>query len=275
MSRFDSARRSALFSDLVGALLGRPVDLLPFEEVRERLRLKHLVDRGIREVPLDAIVGSVDRETEFNREFLPRDESLRERWEDVEDLAAGSVGYRPVELYRVGDAHFVVDGHHRVSVARANDVPAIEARVKEWETPVPVGANESIEEIALKSGLADFLVATGLEPGHPDEFRTTVPNGYERLLEHVSAHRYYRGIDLGREVGWDEAVASWHDTVYRPMIGIIRASGVLGAFPEATETDLYLFTMAHLHELRQRYAGREVSPDEALRELKKGTGTFS
>lgn len=274
MSRFDSARRSALFSDLVGALLGRPVDLLPFEEVRERLRLKHLVDRGIREVPLDAIVGSVDRETEFNREFLPRDESLRERWEDVEDLAAGNEGYRPVELYKVGDAYFVVDGHHRVSVARANDVPAIEARVKEWETPVPVGADESIEEIALKSGLADFLSATGLEPGHPGEFRTTAPNGYERLLEHVSVHRYYRGIDLGREVGWDEAVSSWRDSVYRPMVGIIRSSGVLEAFPGATETDLYLFTMGHLHELRQRYAGREVSPDEAVRDLKKGTGTF-
>lgn len=271
MSRFDSARRSALFSDLIGSLLGRPVDLLPFEEVRERLRLKNLVDRGVREVPLREIVGTVDRESDFNREFLPRDESLRERWQDVEDLALGSVGYRPVELYKVGDAHFVVDGHHRVSVARANSVPAIEARVKEWTTPVPVGIDESLEAIALKSGLADFLSATGLAPGRPDEFRTTVPNGYERLLEHLSVHRYYLGSERRREVPWEAAVASWRDTVYLPMIRIIRESGVMDAFPEATETDLYLFTMAHLHDLRQRYSDLEITPEVAVRDfLAKG-----
>lgn len=274
MSRFDSARRAALFSDLIGSLLGRPVDLLPFEEVRERLRLKHLVDRGLREVPLDEIVGTVDRETEFNREFLPRDESLRERWEDIEDLALGSEGYRPVELYKVGEAHFVVDGHHRVSVARANAVPAIEARVKEWTTPVPVGVDESLEAIALKSGLADFLSATGLVPGHPGEFRTTVPNGYERLSEHVSVHRYYLGIERKREVPWEAAVASWHDTVYLPMIRIIRVSGVMEAFPDATETDLYLFTMGHLHDLRQRYSDREITPEAAVRNfLEKEDGS--
>ncbi len=265
MSGFDAARRAALMKDLLGHLLGRPVDLLPFERVRERLRLRRLVDRGLREVPLHAVVGSLGREREFNREFLPREESLRERWEDAAERARGPAGYRAVELYQVGGTYFVVDGHHRISVARAAGQPTIEARVKEFLTPVPLSPDASTEDVLLKGSLADFLEATGLVPENPGEFETTEPGGHERLLEHISVHRWYRGIETGRPVPWSEAVASWRDSVYRPMTDIVRQSGVLEEFPGRTATDLYLFTMAHLHDLRQRYAPRPVSMEAGVR----------
>lgn len=239
--------------DLLSHLLKRPADLLPFDQVRERLHLRHVVDRGIQDVPLERIAGTVQREREFNRAFLPREEALRDRWEDLEELAEGSRGFPPVELYRVGDVDFVVDGHHRVSVARAQGAPTIEARVKEFVTEVPLSAGASLEDVILKEGLAHFLEATGLVPSSSDEFRVTAPNGYERLLDHISVHRYYRGIELARSVPWDEAVESWYETVYRPMIETIARSRILQHFPGHTETDLYLFTMDHLHHLRQRY----------------------
>jgi hypothetical protein len=116
---FDAARRTALMQDLLAAARGRPADLLPFADVKEKLRLTSLVDRGVQEVPLSRIVGTLGRAKEFNRAFLPRDEALRERWDDVRDLAEGPHGFPPVELYRVGNVDFVVDGHHRVSVARS------------------------------------------------------------------------------------------------------------------------------------------------------------
>lgn len=253
MNGFDSARRAAVMQDLLSHLLKRPADLLPFDEVRDRLHLRHVVDRGVQEVPLERIVGTVAREREFNRAFLPRDEKLRQRWEDLEELAEGARGFPPVELYRVGDVDFVVDGHHRVSVARAQGQPTIEARVKEFSTDVPLSADASIEDVLLKEGLAGFLEATGLVPSTADEFRVTEPNGYERLLDHISVHRYYRGIELKRPVSREEAVRSWYETVYRPMIETIRKSRILEEFPGRTETDLYLFTMVHLHHLRQRY----------------------
>jgi hypothetical protein len=239
--------------DLLSFLLRRPADLLPFDEVRERLRLRGIVDRGVQEVPLDAIAGTVQREREFNRAFLPREEKLRDRWEGLEDLARDGRGFPPIELYRVGGVDFVVDGHHRVSVARAKGLRTIEARVKEFLTDVPLSPDASLEEVILKEGLAGFLEATRLSPSAAGEFRVTEANGYERLLDHISVHRYYRGIELQRPVPWEEAVASWHDTVYRPMVERIRASRVLDEFPGRTETDLYLFTMDHLHRLRQRY----------------------
>jgi hypothetical protein len=236
--------------------------------VRAGLRLRHIVDRGTQDVPLDLIVGTFGREREFNREFLPRDESLRGRWEEVEDLAEGPTGFPTVELYKVGEAYFVVDGHHRVSVARSLRVPTIEARVKEFLSPVPISPDESIEEILLQRGLADFLEATGLTSKTPGEFRVTEPHGYERLLEHITVHRYFRGLETGRDVPWAEAVSSWQDTVYRPMVAAIQRSGIMEEFPSRTETDLYLFAMDHLHHLRERYAPKPIGPAVAIRHFK-------
>ena len=253
MNGFDAARRAAVIQDLLSHLFKRPADLLPFDEVRERLRLRHVVDRGVQDVPLKRIACTVQREREFTRAFLPRDEKLRERWEDLEELAEGARGFPPVELYRVGDVDFVVDGHHRVSVARAQGAPTIEARVKEFLTDVPLPPGASIKDVILKEGLADFLEAAGLVPSSPDEFRVTEPGGYERLLDHISVHRHYLGIERAAPVSWEDAARSWYETVYRPMIETIRGSRILEEFPGRTETDLYLFTMDHLHHLRQRY----------------------
>lgn len=267
MTSFDEARRAALMGDLLRHLLGRPVELLPFEQVRERLRLRSIVDRGTQEVRLDRIVGTLGRPGEFNRAFLPRLEALRERWDGAKELAEGPAGFPPVELYAVGEAYFVVDGHHRVSVARSLGAETIEAHVSEFVTPVPLGADEAVEDVLLKSGLADFLEVTGLAPGGAGELGVTVANGYQRLLEHINMHRFFLGVSSGRaEVAWPEAVASWRDTVCRPMIAIIRSSGILESFPGRTETDLYLFTMDHLHYLRQEYGESSVAPAQAVEE---------
>jgi hypothetical protein len=134
-SDFNAARRAALMTDLLAFLTGRPTDLLPFETVRRGLELRHLVDRGIHEVPLDRIVGTLGRPGELNRAFLPRDEALKDRWDRLMNLAEGPHGFPPMELYKVGQACFVVDGHHCVSVARALGAPSIEAHVTELLTP--------------------------------------------------------------------------------------------------------------------------------------------
>jgi hypothetical protein len=271
MTRFDAARRSALMEDLLSILLGRPSELLPFDEVKEELHLRRFVDRGVVEVPLDSIVGTVGREHDFNRAFLPRKEALRDRWRRVSALAEGPEGFPPIEVYKIGDAYFVADGHHRVSVARSMGLSRIEAHVMEFLASVPLSPEESIEDVILKGGLADFLEATGLSPVDPDDFRTTTVIGHERLLEHVKTHRYYLGVEWKRPFTWEEAVASWRDRVYRPMVAAIRKSGVLVEFPGRTETDLYLFTMDHLHHLRERY-GRGVGPEQALTDVRAGAG---
>lgn len=265
MSRFDRARRLAnlrRFLTRLGAL--EPARLLPFEEVRDSLKLRHLVDRGVHEVPLDKIVGSLGRASEFDRAFLPRRESSRDRWERIARLTDGPVGFPPVELYQVGDAFFVIDGHHRISVLQSLGAPAVEAHVKEFLTPVPLAPEDSIEAVILRRGQADFLEVTGLVPQGDRELLVSIANGYERLLEHISVHRYFRGIEERREISWKEAVDSWYHQVYRPVIDALEGSRILESFPERTTADLYLFVMEHLQALRDRYGGGSIVPEAAV-----------
>lgn len=266
MLPFEEARRAALIQDLIGPMTGRPSDLLPFGAVRDGLNLTNFVDRGVQEVPLDRIVGSVGREADFNRAFLPRTEAVRERWKTVRALAEGPVGYPPVELYKVSDIYFVADGHHRVSVARSFGSPTIEAWVKEYRTPVVLAPEDSVEQVLLKAELADFLQTTGLSADETHDYRLTDPGGYQRLLDHIAVHRYYKNIEQQRELSYAEAVASWRDTVFRPMFELIRKSGILAEFPRRTEADLYLYVMDHLHYLRERYA--PATEADALAEVK-------
>jgi hypothetical protein len=125
---FDRARRKAFVQGILSLFTRRPLDLLPYDQVREQLRLHSRRFRGLQEVPLDEIVGSVGRYRDFTRTFLPRSNDLRERWATVEDRVKEG-GLPPVELYQVGDAYFVRDGNHRVSVARVQGAPSIEAYV--------------------------------------------------------------------------------------------------------------------------------------------------
>jgi hypothetical protein len=194
---------------------------------------------------------------------------IRERWEQIENLAEGSAGFRPVELYKVGEAYFVVDGHHRVSVVRSLAAPTIEARVQEFQTSVPLGPDDSAEEIVRKQGLADFLEATGLEATDDESYRVSLPYSYQKLLEHICVHGYYLGIENDRPLDWREAVASWRDTVFRPTVDSIRRHDLMKAFPDRTETDLYLYLMDNLHYLREQYGSAAPEPDQAACELKR------
>ena len=111
---WEQARRSAFIQDVLSAFTRRPTDLLPFEEVRQQLRLINAQYLGLRDVPLDQIVGSVGRYRDFTRAFSPRRRSLQERWRRINGLVAKGGGLPPIELYKVGDAFFVRDGNHRV-----------------------------------------------------------------------------------------------------------------------------------------------------------------
>jgi ParB-like nuclease domain. len=126
MTEFDAARRAAIMTDLLRVLRGQQTDLLPFDAMRKELGLHGMIERGTAEVQLGVIVGTIGREREFNRAFLPRSESIRGRWKSIENLAHGLKGFPPVELYKVGDVYFVADGHHRISVARSVGAKSIE-----------------------------------------------------------------------------------------------------------------------------------------------------
>ena len=111
--------------------------LLSFDDVRRELVANNRLHRGTRVVEADEIVGSVGRWDEFDRSFLPARASVGHRWKRIDRAFQRGEDLPPVELYKLEEAYFVVDGHHRVSVARYHDVPTVEAAVVEFQPKLP------------------------------------------------------------------------------------------------------------------------------------------
>jgi len=263
---FDSARRKAFIQKILALITHQSLDLLPFEQVREQLYLRDSRYRGLQEVPLVQIVGSVGRYQDFTRTFLPRTDGLRERWAAVKDRMQEG-GLPPVELHKVGDAYFVRDGNHRVSIARAQGALDIEAFVWEYPSLVPLSPDDDLDDLLIKRGYVAFLKETGLNKLRPDQhIELTAPGRYRDLLEHIAIHRYYLGQKLEREIAAEEAVSSWYDNVYQPIIRAIHKQGILQRFPGRTEADLYIWISRWQYELSEQY-GELISAEDAVDEF--------
>ncbi|MDX1653846.1 MAG: universal stress protein [Candidatus Competibacteraceae bacterium] len=256
---FRRARRQAELRDVLNRLTGRCEELLSYEEVRQRLRGRELSGRKLDYIPLEAIVGSVGRYREFTRDFLPRKHISPQRWVGVKLAMTGLRGVPPIEVYRIGEAYFVADGNHRVSVARQMGLTHIQAFVTEVRVRVPVERDIRPEILILRAECAEFLECTRLDELRPGtDLRVTTPGAYRNLLEHIQVHRYFMGLDFQRDIAWEEAVGHWHDNVYRPAAQAIRQRGLLHHYPKRTEADFYLWLAHHQAEL-QKTLGWEIS----------------
>ena len=149
--RFEQARRQAARAQIAARLTGEDINLLPFEAIRTNLQQQNPYYRGVIEVPLDAIVGSVGRYKTFTRKFLPLTNSIEDRWVAVDALAA-RMGWPPIELYQVGNIYFVKDGNHRVSVARQLDMATIEAHVMAYPVDFEIEPTDDLDHIFIQLG---------------------------------------------------------------------------------------------------------------------------
>lgn len=267
LENFRAARRKALLEQWLSFLRGESAELLAYEEVRQQLRAASQVDRGVQDIPLAAIVGSVGRYADFTRSFLPRHDGDAERWARVRLAVTRLEGAPPIQVYKLGEAYFVGDGNHRVSIARELGATYIQAYVTEVQTKVPLTPDVRPDDLILKAEYAEFLEHTRLDEHHPElDLCVTAPGKYRALAEHIEVHRYYMGQELRREVALPEAAAHWYDAVYLPLVETIHQFGLLRDFPERTETDLYLWLGEHSAGLRA-WLGWEVEPEAAVRDL--------
>lgn len=249
---YGRVRRRAWFRDVVARLAGRSNQLLSYEAVRQSLKLGGPIYRGVKTVAVAQIVGSVDRYRDFDDVFLPKQDSTANRWKSIARAFYNDVDLPPVRLYKVGSAYFVMDGHHRVSVAREQGIEFIDAEVQEVISRVPISANLKAEDLRILHEYRRFLERTRLDEIRPGQhIRFTVAGGYQQIVEHIATHRHYMQLEQQREVSDAEAVADWYDHVYLPVVEVIRTNSVLDDFPNRTESDLYLWIVEHLYFLRE------------------------
>lgn len=251
LTHFERARQLADRETFLGRLTGRETRLLPFEVIRSNLRQQNPMYRGVQEVPVSQIIGSVGRYKEFTRSFLPLSDSLKERWVGVESLAL-TRGWPPIELYKVGNAYFIKDGNHRAAVARQLQMPTIEAHVWEFPTDVEIGADDSVERILIRLGEERFLTQTHLDENFPEHgIRFTTPGHYTDLLAQIEALRE-KLCDIDEEdVPYEKAVTLWYELIYLPTVQIIRDSTLLDDFPGRTEADLFIWMATHEEQLSE------------------------
>ncbi|MGD9092097.1 MAG: universal stress protein [Anaerolineales bacterium] len=244
---FRRARRKADLQEVVARLTGRPATLISFEEVRQRFKVEETGKRTLQEIPLDAIVGSVGRYKDFTRKFLPRLESDKERWTRVK-VSVDAMGLQPIDVYQVGQIYFVLDGHHRVSVAKQIGAKTILANVIEVHTKVPLSPEDQLDDLIIAAEYADFLEHTHLDQLRPKaDMKVTAPGRYQLIEEQIQVYGYI--LSQEQEIPYEEVVTRWYDEVYTPVVQVIRERGILREFPGRTEADLYLWVSKHRQEL--------------------------
>ncbi|MFQ5401520.1 MAG: hypothetical protein ACE5E7_18220 [Anaerolineae bacterium] len=253
LRHFQRARRRAVRDQLAGRMTGKDTRMLPFETIRSELRKQNPMYRGVQEIPTDQIVGSVGRYREFTRKFLPLNDSLQERWVNVDSLAS-TKGWPPIAAYEIGGAYFVRDGNHRVSVARELNIPSIEAHVWAFPGNVHISPDDKLDDVLIRLGEERFMEQTRLNEWCPDHgIRFTSPGRYTELLAQIHNLRNILAQIDGEPLPYEEAVKAWYEMVYLPTIQVIRDNDLLAGFPGCTEADLFVWLSKYRALLRETY----------------------
>jgi hypothetical protein len=254
-SDFVRERRRRALARIAARLRSEPDDvseMLPFEEVVAALGRRGEISLGVQRIALDTIVGTVDRRrTAFDRDFRPMSDEVRGRWERV--LAARRRGAElpPIEVYRIGELHFVQDGHHRVSVARALGDETIEAHVRLVTTQLGASRELRLRELPLKQHERVFHERVPLSPTKRSRIELSDEWRYAQLAALIEAWGFRASHQRGRLLSREETAEAWFDEEYEPVTQALREAGAGGG---GTETERYLriamlrFLLLHTHD---------------------------
>ena len=253
---FSRARRRRALARL-SARLRRADDvdhILPFEEVVQALGRVGERRLGEQTIPLDSIVGTVDRAREFDRAFRPTSQRVRERWERINLAQRTGKAMPPIDVYRIGDMHFVKDGHHRVSVARALGRTEIDAYVVEVRTRVGADRTLHIDDLPKKSHERVFHERVPLPSRARGRISVTDAWDYGVLAGAVEAWAFRLMQDRAEFLDRGAAARLWFDEEYEPVVEMLREAEMLG---DGTETDAYLRVSKERYRLMRTHEWSE------------------
>jgi len=267
---FSRARGKAMLSQIQNFLNTDRDKLLSFNDVKGILKPKNEVYMGSQTVPIKMIVGSEGRYHDFNKYFLPRKEHLRHRWQRVDEAHIKDIILPPILLYEIGGVYFVRDGNHRVSVAKMQGVEFIDAEVISLTTEMNINPSMTTDELTaelIEYEKNIFYTETlfGDLTDHWD-MNFSAPGRYDVIYNHILVHKYYLNEDIEEEIHFNNALVSWYNNVYNPVIKIIREQWLLANFPGRTEADLYVWIIKHWDFLKKKYGTYS---------LNKAAGDFS
>lgn len=255
------ARRKLLYQEVVCHIKACSIDLYSFDRLSSTLNLKQKVYRGLSEIPLDQITGSVGRYNDFSSAFLPRKKHIRDRWLGIDQAMQKGIT-PPIDLYQIGQSYFVMDGNHRVSVARELGYETIEAEVWEFPPPEDISGEMDLDQELITLEREAFIGKVGEKNSKAAlSIVFTRPGGCEALSGQIELYRTGVKRERNRSLTFEQAFTAWYEEVYLPSIDAIREMGVLSAFPERTEADLFIWTWKKGISLEDLELGDEESTE--------------
>jgi hypothetical protein len=254
---FSRARGKALLSRIQHLLNTDRDKLLSFSDVKDILKPKNQVYVGLQTVPIKLIVGSEGRYHDFNKYFLPKKDHMRNRWARVDEAHLKDIILPAIQLYEIGGVYFVRDGNHRVSVAKTQNVEFIDAEVISLTTELNIKPSMTTDErrdalIMLEKRIFYCETFFGDLTDYWDlDFSS--PGRYDVIYNHILVHKYYLNEDMETEIPYNDALVSWYNNVYDPVIKVIKEQWLLADFPKRTEADLYVWIIKHWDFLKRKY----------------------
>ncbi|MDP2711361.1 MAG: hypothetical protein Q8O56_09095 [Solirubrobacteraceae bacterium] len=263
---FLRARRRRMLARLSALLRLEPGDvevMLSFDEVIDALGHAGERDLGVRSIALDSIAGTVDRRKEFDRQFRPTSSRARVRFERIAEAARRGASLPPIDVYRVGELHFVRDGHHRVAVARSQGRDTIDAHVVEVTTRLGADRSLTLADLPCKSHERLFHERVPLPPDARARIALTDPIEYGTLAEGVEAWGFRLVQQDERYLDRPQAALRWFEEEYVPVVAILHEADLVGR--RETETDAYL----RLSGKRYRIMRTQEWSDEAIERVRR------
>jgi hypothetical protein len=280
---FGRQRRRRALARLAARMRLEPSDvnvILPFDEVVAALGRRGERSLGLQTISLESIVGTVDRGREFDRAFRPTSGRVRPRWERIATAVRKGEPMPPIDVYRIGELHFVKDGHHRVSVAGALGHEVIEAWVTEIITELGADGTIRLADLPLKSHERLFFERVPMPPEARAEIKLSDEWRYAALAEAVEAWGFRAMQARAHLMSRAEVAEAWYHEEYKPVVEMLREAELIR---RGTETESYMrvaqlrYLILRTHEwtddvierLREELAHPTWEEDTMVRRLRK------
>jgi hypothetical protein len=267
---FSKVRNKALFNSIQHLLSPEETQLISLNDIKELLHPDNEVYVGMKTVPVENIIGSEGRYNDFDNLFFPKHSHLKNRWLNIDKAYMKGVILPAVTLYEIGGVYFVRDGNHRVSVAKARGVEFIDAEVTSLRTEIRLTPGKSMETI-IKQIIAyekrHFYAMTNYGDITGDwSLDFTTAGQYDVIYNHILTHKYYINQKQVEEISMTDAIMSWYNTVYMPVVNTVNQHKIMKKFKRRTVSDLYVWIVKYWDELKKAL-GEDFSLDQALEDF--------
>ena len=266
-SDFAKARNKALFNEIQHFLKPEEAAMISFRDIKELLKPQNQTYIGMQVIPIEKIVGSEGRDKDFDNQFFPKNTFIKERWEHVDEAVIKDIILPPIKVYELGGLYFVRDGNHRVSVAKSKGVEFIDAEVVSLQSEIrlpPVRSLTGMIKEIISYEKRNFYFETSfgdITDYWCLDFSTT--GQYDVIYNHILTHKYFINQNQEKEISIEDAITSWFNTVYLPVIHTIDKYKIMKYFKHRTKSDLYVWIIKYFDELKRKF-GDNCSLEDAV-----------